>query len=130
MRTSDVSLLLIRELEAFEREIAFFPGDELMWRKLPGVSNSAANLALHVAGSLQHFIGTVLGGSVYRRDPDEEFAPGSRTRDEVIAEIRSARRAVTDVLSAISDETLATEFPLQVNGHRVRTAIFLLHLNA
>ena len=58
-----MSDLLVRELEGLRREIALFPDDASIWRTVPGVTNSAANLALHVAGNLQHFVGRVLGGT-------------------------------------------------------------------
>jgi hypothetical protein len=60
--TNDVTKLLIRELEGFKRELALFPDDESVWRTAPGVTNSAGNLALHVAGGLQYLVGAVLGG--------------------------------------------------------------------
>ncbi len=73
-----------RELAGFERELHLFPDDETLWRTLPGVPNSAGNLALHVAGNLQHFVGAVLGGSAYRsRSRRRVFAPvgiAGRTR--------------------------------------------------
>ncbi len=66
--TTDVRSLLVRELEGFKREIALFPDDASVWKTVPGVTNSAGNLAMHVAGGLQHFIGGVLGGSGYVRN--------------------------------------------------------------
>ena len=65
--TDDISLLLSRELESFERELALFPDDESIWRTSDGVSNSAANLALHVSGNLRHFVGAVMGDLSSRR---------------------------------------------------------------
>src|SRR6186713_2326213 len=69
-----IAALLQRELAGFEREIGLFPDDETLWRTMPGVPNSAGNLALHVAGNLQHFVGAVLGGSAYVRDRNGEFS--------------------------------------------------------
>ena len=45
-------LLLRRELQGFSKELELFPDEELIWRTIPGVSNSAGNLALHVCGNL------------------------------------------------------------------------------
>ena len=42
----DVRCLLVRELDAFRREIALFPDDESLWRVVPGVANPAGTLAL------------------------------------------------------------------------------------
>ena len=46
----DISRLLVRELQAFQRELELFPDDESVWRTVPGITNSAGNLALHVSG--------------------------------------------------------------------------------
>jgi hypothetical protein len=70
-------MILLRDLRALGREIALFPDETSIWVVLPGLSNSAGNLALHVAGNLQHFLGHVLGGTDYIRDRDQEFAQRS-----------------------------------------------------
>jgi hypothetical protein len=61
--SKDIAVLLVRELEGFRREIESFPDDETVWQTVPGVTNAAGNLALHVAGNLQYYVGSVLGGS-------------------------------------------------------------------
>ena len=48
---ADLTLSFARELEGFKRELALFPDDESVLTTLPGVTNSAGNLALHVAGN-------------------------------------------------------------------------------
>src|SRR5262245_28225173 len=79
----DVRRLLIRELDGFRREIALFPDETSLWQNLPGVTNSAGNLALHVAGNLQYFVGTCVGGGSYVRDRPAEFASRTLSRAEV-----------------------------------------------
>jgi hypothetical protein len=127
---SDVSLLLVRELQALQREVALFPDDESIWRVLPGVTNSAGNLALHVSGNLRYFVGSVLGGDQYVRNRDEEFERRAGTRRELIAEIEAAIAAVTDVLPRVAADRLDREFPEPVGGFRLRAGTFLLHLCA
>ena len=63
-----VRTVILRELRALDREIAAYPDDQSPWKAPEGISNSAGNLALHMAGNLRHFIGAVLGGSGYVRD--------------------------------------------------------------
>ena len=129
-RTSDIEMMLLRELEGFDREVTLYPDDESLWKTVPGVSNSAGNLAMHVAGNLQHYIGTVLGGTAYVRNRDAEFARRSGTRVEVVAELRNAASVVHAVLPKISEEKLAAEFPEAVMGMKFRTSLFLVHLCA
>src|SRR5436190_4511608 len=81
--SDDVATLLVRELQACEREIALFPDDESVWRTVPGVTNAAGNLAMHLAGNLQYFIGAVLGETGYVRNRELEFGQRSGTREAV-----------------------------------------------
>lgn len=124
----NLGLLLVRELETFERELDLFPDDESPWRTVPGISNSAANLALHVAGNLQHFVGAVLGGTGYVRNRDVEFGRRSGPRNDVKAELRAAMAAVEKTLPTLPQERLTSEFPEPVNGFRFPTDRFLMHL--
>jgi hypothetical protein len=126
-----IAALLNRELQGFGREITLFPDDETVWRTVPGVPNSAGNLALHVAGNLQHFVGAVLGGSAYVRDRDREFSCRSGSRREIIEELQKAALAVRTVVPNLTDAVLGCDFPEPViPDHRIRTLRFLLHLCA
>ena len=128
--SADFARSLVRELEGFKRELARFPDDGSMWKTAPGVTNSAANLALHLAGNLQHFIGAVLGGTGYIRDREAEFGRRSGTRAEIARELDAAIEVVQRVLPSIADETLAAEFPEKLMGLTFRTNAFLVHLCA
>jgi uncharacterized damage-inducible protein DinB len=128
--STDIARLLERELRGFAREIALFPDEASVWRTLPGVTNSAGQLARHVAGNLQYFVGTVLGGTGFTRDRDAEFGPAPSTRAEVAAGLEAAIAVVTQVLPPMSDEALAADFPEPVMGVAFRTRAFLLHLVA
>jgi hypothetical protein len=128
--TNDVMSLLVRELEGFKRELALFPDDESVWRTVPGVTNSAANLALHVAGGLQYLVGAVLGGSGYVRDRDAEFNRRSGTRAEIGLELDRALAVVRNVVPRLSAAVLDGDYPEPVLGVNFRTGIFLLHLCA
>jgi hypothetical protein len=127
---ADIALNLVRELEGFKRELAHFPDDESVWSTLPGVANSAGNLALHVAGNLQHFIGTVLGGTGYVRNRELEFGQRSGPRENIYAELDEAIAVVRHVLPSIADETLEQEFPEVLMGMKFQTSTFLVHLCA
>ena len=128
--STDITTLLLRELEGFKRELALFPDEDRMWHTLPGVTNSAANLALHVAGGLQYLVGSVLGQTGYVRDREAEFNRRSGTRGEVYAELDRAAAVVRDVMPGVPDSTLALPFPEPVLGVAFGTRVFLLHLCA
>jgi uncharacterized damage-inducible protein DinB len=123
-----IRILLLRELDSFSREIELFPDDELLWRTVPGVTNSAGNLAMHVAGNLQHFVGAALGGTGYVRNRDLEFSRTSGTRAEVRAELDRARSVVARTLTRLSEESLGRNYPQPVLDRQLETGLFLLHL--
>ena len=124
----NLSILLLRELATFERELALFPDDETIWKTAPGMGNPAGNLALHVAGNLRHFVGAVLGGSGYERHREREFSRRSGTRSDVVAELEAAASVVRQVLPGLSEERLASIYPETLNGLSLRTDRFLMHL--
>lgn len=126
-----VAALLLREVAAFERELDLFPDEAAIWQTPPGIPNSAGNLALHIAGNLQHFIGAVLGGSGYVRDEEREFSARSGSRADLIQELRKAASAVTTVMPRLTDEVLQSIYPSSViPGRQIQTLRFLLHLCA
>ena len=126
----NLSRVLARELETLERELDLFPDDESVWRTAPGLSNSAGNLALHVAGNLQHFVGAVLGKTGYVRNRELEFGQKNGSRADLKAEVRVAAKVVERVLPGLPEEAFARDFPVPVDGLRLRTDRFLLHLCA
>ena len=128
MFANELVTLFVRELETFQREVEMFPDDASLWKTLPGVTNSAGNLGAHLAGNVQHFIGTVLGKSGYVRQRDHEFLRREGTRAEIIADLQNAIGAVKKYLPAMSDADFAREYPEAVGGVKMRTSLFLMHL--
>ena len=126
----DFSIVLIRELDGLVREIEAFPDDATVWNVLPGVTNSAANLSLHVAGGLQHFVGAMLGKTSYVRDRDAEFSRRAGTRAEIIEELQHARRIVETVLLALPETALESTLSHPSLPGPVPTQRFLVHLCA
>lgn len=58
-----VKLMVMRDLRGIEQQVAAYPDDESLWIVKPGISNSAGVLAIHAAGALRHFVGSILGKS-------------------------------------------------------------------
>jgi uncharacterized damage-inducible protein DinB len=126
--TDDLRRLLVRELETFAREVELFPDDASLWKTLPGVANSAGNLALHVCGNLNHFVGAVLGASGYLRNREAEFAARSGSRADVAQKLRETARAVADGLARLPPEALERPYPEPVAGLQLPCGRFLMHL--
>jgi hypothetical protein len=126
----DIRIMLGRELGAFQREIELFPDDELVWKTVPGIVNSAGNLALHVCGNLQLFVGAQLGGTGYVRNRELEFSRRSGTRVELIAALRTTADVVDAALSRVSDDAFLHELPEAKRGMIFTAHTFLIHLCA
>lgn len=122
--------VLLRDLDAFRRELAAYPNAKDVWAVPAGISNSAGTLARHAAGNLQHFIGAQLGATGYVRNRDAEFAPATVSRDALEAELVRAMHAVRTTLDALPASRLSEPYPLEVGGVRPPTGMFLVHLAA
>jgi len=122
-----ITNVITRELKALRREIEAYPSDDGMWEVLPGIANPGGNLALHLAGNIQYFLGNVLGKSGYVRNRDAEFASRDVPRNELLREIDNAIAAVEAGMGKIAESDLARPFPEAVGGVSSTTGAFLAH---
>lgn len=129
METEWIAAILARDLDTWRKEVLAFPDEASLWVTLPGVTNSAGTLTLHIAGNLSHFVGAVLGGSGYVRDRDREFGARDVPRAELLATLDAAARAVQVALGGSRPVDLDAPYPEAVAGrYRVVTGDFLMHL--
>src|SRR4051794_39610967 len=120
--------LLQRELAAVRRSIEAYPDEKSLWVEKPGLPNTGGNLALHLAGNLQHFFGAVLGNTGYARDRDSEFSRRGVPRAEVLAQLDAADKAIVAGMDAITDDRLPKPYPEKVAGVTITTGDFATHL--
>lgn len=125
----DIRRLIVRDLEAFQRELERFPDDETVWQTVPGIANSAGTLALHACGNLQHFIGAILGQTGYVRDRTAEFTRRGVSRAALTDEFTRTLEVVNRVLTGLPADSVGAVYPVAVNGLMLRTGIFLFHLS-
>lgn len=122
-----ITNVITRELKALRREIEAYPSEAGMWEVLPGIANPGGNLALHLAGNIQYFLGNVLGRSGYVRNRDAEFASRDVPRKELLREIDNAIAAVQEGMGTITEADLAKPYPEPVGGVSSTTGAFLAH---
>jgi uncharacterized damage-inducible protein DinB len=120
--------LLIRDLEKLKEEINAYKTESNIWVVTGNISNSAGNLCLHLVGNLSHFVGTVLGNTGYLRQRDLEFSLKDVPRAELIEKIEGTIAVIDQTLDKITDEQLASEYPITVFAKGDTTAYFLSHL--
>lgn len=117
-------------LNQLKTEIESFPNDASLWMIPKGVSNSPGNLALHLAGNLQHLIGALLGNTGYVRDRDLEFSLKGQSKEYVLEQIEKAHTVVHDTLSSMTEEQENEIFPSDFKGKTVKVSVALSHLLA
>lgn len=123
-----MATILDRDLRTLRREVEAYPNDRALWQEVPGISNVAGTLTLHLAGNLQHYIGARMGQTGYVRDRAAEFARRDVPRPELLSQIEAARAAVKAALSRAPEPDLTAEYPETVGGSKVSTGDYLVHL--
>src|SRR3954469_3247393 len=114
-----------RDLNKLREEISLYKNEASLWIVKGGISNSAGNLALHLVGNLNHFIGATLGNTGYVRQRDLEFSTKNIPRGELISRIENTIYTVDDTLLKLSEEDLQKTFPLDKHGEVVSTGFML-----
>ncbi len=128
MITENIKSLFIRDLNKLKLEIEAYQTEEVIWKIDKNIANSAGNLALHLVGNLNHFVGAILGNSGYIRNRELEFSLKDVPRAELIQQIEKVTETVTLTLENISAEELEKDFPGDPLGYKMTTGYFLIHL--
>jgi hypothetical protein len=119
---------LRRDLLRLHQQIVAFPDDATLWQVLPGVTNSAGNLILHLEGNLREYIGRQLGGIPYRRNRPLEFSTSGISRSELSSRVISLVESIPVVIERLSLEEMARQYPEVVLAGPLSTSEFLIHL--
>jgi len=120
--------LLSRDLSRLIRQIEAFPDDEGLWRTLPGITNSAGNLALHIEGNLREFVGRQLGQVPYIRKRELEFSSKGMGRKELGERLAEVNHSIPPIVAGLSTGQLEMDYPEAVLGTPMSTQAFLIHL--
>ena len=126
--TSDLLKLFDRDCEKLIAELELFESEAALWAVAAGVSNAAGNLALHIVGNLNQYIGVRLGGTDYLRDRSAEFGPCDIPRHELIARVSATKTMLETVLVRLDAAQLEEIYPEEVMGYAMTTRYFLIHL--
>jgi uncharacterized damage-inducible protein DinB len=88
--------------------------EEQIWWRPNAASNSAGNLALHLAGNVRQWIVSGLGGAPDARRRDQEFAErGPLPRSELLRVLNSGVTSACRVLRRLSGMELARIYSIQ-----------------
>ncbi|ASS48978.1 MAG: DinB superfamily protein [Candidatus Fluviicola riflensis] len=122
--------LFERDIQRLYNEIQLYTSEQALWILPPmTIHNTAGNLALHLCGNLNHFIGATLGKTGYIRERDLEFSTKDVPVAQLLKAIEDVKSVVIKTLEGLSDEQLNEDYPLEPLGYRMTTTYFLIHLN-
>jgi uncharacterized damage-inducible protein DinB len=124
----DLIDLFQRDLKKLIAELEAYPDEAGLWTKAGEIKNSAGNLALHLIGNLNQFIGVDLGGTDFKRDREAEFNSSGMARAEIIKQLEATITTIETVVGSLTNAQLEAKFPKEVLGHAMTTQGFLLHL--
>ena len=127
---STLSSLFERDLNKLIEEISLYKNETDLWKIKEGISNSGGNLALHLIGNLNHFIGATLGNTGYIRERDKEFSLKDIPKKQLVDDIHKTSSIVTDTLSSLSKDDLGKDFPVPINNKISNTGFILMFLLA
>lgn len=126
MLLEDLEALYLREVATLGRELDLYPDEGSVWKELPGLPNPAGTLFLHLAGSLQHFFGAVLGKTGYMRDRAAEFSRRDVSRSEIRQELSRAQQGVQAGFANLTEDRLEEAFPVIFADAELSTRLTLL----
>ena len=125
---TELAALFRRDLARLGQEIDAFPSDEALWQTLPGVTNAAGNLALHIEGNLREYVGRQLGKLSYTRKRPLEFSSRGVSKHELCNRIAELCQSIPSVIEQLSSEQLEMEYPEVVFEFAIPTRQFLISL--
>lgn len=117
-----------RDLKRLLNEVKLYEDERNLWVIKDGISNSAGNLVLHLAGNLNHFIGARLGNSGYTRNRPEEFALKNIPREDLLKTIENTITLVLNTLDTLNETDFNKDFPEEVFGKKDTVGFILIHL--
>ncbi|PWN06300.1 DinB family protein [Rhodohalobacter mucosus] len=118
-----------RDLQKLKLEIESFQKEENLWKTTGRISNSAGNLALHLTGNLNHYIGSILGNTGYVRNRTAEFDSKNVQVAELLEGLDKASQTVSQTLRSLSERDLSKPYPEPVFGYEMTTSFMLIHLS-
>ena len=117
-----------RDLSRLVQQIEAFSSEEMLWQTVPGITNPAGNLALHIEGNLREYIGRQLGRSAYSRRRQQEFAAKGILREELLERIGECRRLIPSVIESLDQAASEAEYPEVVLEKTLSVNGMLIHL--
>jgi len=126
---TELTNLFQRDLTRLVQELQAFPSEDTLWTKVPGISNAAGNLFLHLDGNMREYIGRQLGNVDYTRNRDLEFGSAPIPTADLAQRIEGLPPLITRIVAGLSDGVMEANYPEVIGGLKISTRQFLIHLS-
>lgn len=126
--TESLIALFERDIDKVINELSLYRDELNIWKVENQIANSAGNLALHLIGNLNTYIGKEIGKISYQRDRELEFSQKNVARAAIIEKLYQTKLNVKNALKALKDEDYKMEYPILVFAEKTSTEYFLIHL--
>lgn len=113
MKTKELSNLFEKGFEGLKHEIALYRKEEDLWITCCNVNNSAGNLAIHICGSINHFVNHGIGNTPYKRDRNVEFSQKDLSQKQILQTIEKTKANTLKTIKNINPKKLEENFPLE-----------------
>ncbi len=128
MITDTLTALFERDLNRVINELHLYRSETNIWRTEKAIANSAGNLALHLIGNLNTYIGKEIGKTNYVRNRELEFSLKDVPRQVLIQQLNDTIAIIKTSLKLLTDEDLNKKYPTLVLTEATTTEFFLMHL--
>ncbi|MEI7586123.1 DUF1572 family protein [Runella sp.] len=128
MLTTTLIALFERDLNKLKSELLAYKSEDVIWKTEAAIPNSAGNLALHLIGNLNTYIGAEIGKTGYVRNRPLEFNAKFVPRDAIVADIEATIEVIKNALPLLTEEDYQAEYPLLVFEQKTSTEFFFIHL--
>ena len=92
-----------RFLDQLKTELLAYEKEEMLWETAGEIKNSGGNLAYHLVGNLNYYIGSALGNRDYVRDRPLEFTIRDVPREKLLKMIDATKDMIREVLQSRID---------------------------
>jgi len=133
MTKNEIASLYERDIDKLIEEINSFKNEENLWKTFGTIKNSSGNIALHLIGGLNYFIGVTLSHTEYVRNRDQEFTIKGVDRKIIVGQLQQLVDTVKKAISQLTQEQMETPFPIFFDKENATNSYvltqLLLHLN-
>jgi hypothetical protein len=113
-----LSELYERDLLKLKTEIESFKDEADIWKTIEGINNPAGVLTKHLLGSVNNFIGAIIGKTGYIRNREREFYQEIEPREKLISKIEATIRVVKNSLQTVDQVKLDEIYPIEFLGQK------------